>query len=122
MTSQIEPYDPIMTRQRRHPLKPAPGIAHRGVQQQDRVGLAPRIGEIVDVIGKPKSVRRSEGAVHLLLVPGMIVMRHSTLMLALSITVVHCWTSACHCASACCGEFAIGENPRLASFFSFSGS
>src|SRR6202035_5665677 len=70
MTSQVKSHDPITTRQRRHPLKPALGIAHRSVQEQDRVGLAPRIGKVVDVIGKPKSVRRVEGAIHLFLVPG----------------------------------------------------
>ena len=75
MTSQIKSHDPITTRQRRQPLKPAPGIAHCRVQEKDRVGLTPRIGKIVDVIGKLKSVRRAEGAVHLFFVPGRRILR-----------------------------------------------
>jgi hypothetical protein len=45
VTSQVKSNDPITTRQRRRPLKPALGIAYRGVQEKDRVGLAPRIGK-----------------------------------------------------------------------------
>src|SRR5471030_1306367 len=64
MTSQVKSHHPIMTRQRRDPLKPSLGTAHRSVQEKDRVGLAPRIGKVVDVIGKLESVRRAEGAIH----------------------------------------------------------
>src|SRR5215831_9339634 len=64
MTSQVKSHNPITTRQRRHPLKPALGIAHCRVQEKDRIGLAPRIGKVVDVIGKLKSVSSAEGAVH----------------------------------------------------------
>src|SRR6516165_7764404 len=64
MTSQVKSHDPITTRQRRHPLKPALRIAHCRVQEKNSVGLTPRVGKVVDVISKLKSVRRAEGAIH----------------------------------------------------------
>src|SRR6516164_6262857 len=75
MTSQVKSDDPVTTRQRRHPLKPAPGTAHCRVQEKDGIGLAPRIGKVVDVVSELKSVRRGEGAVHLFLVPGTRILR-----------------------------------------------
>ena len=52
VAAQIEPHDPVVAAEMRDPGEIAPRAAHRGVQQQQRRRLLPRVGEIVDVIGE----------------------------------------------------------------------
>src|SRR5512143_3969413 len=60
MAAQVEPHHAIVPAERRHPGIETLGVADGGMQQQQRVGLAPWIGEVVDVVGEPDAVAGRE--------------------------------------------------------------
>jgi len=52
VAAQIEPHDAPVAGEMRDPREIAPRVAHRGMQQQERRRLLPRIGEIIGVISQ----------------------------------------------------------------------
>ena len=60
MPAQIHAHHAIVAAEPRHPGVIAPRVTHRGMQQQQRRRLEPRVGEIVDRVGEPQAVARIE--------------------------------------------------------------
>jgi hypothetical protein len=60
VTAHVDAHHAKVAREMRHPRVEAPGATHRGVDQDQRVGRLPRIGEIVDGVSDSEAVRRLE--------------------------------------------------------------
>src|SRR5204862_2465147 len=60
MSAQIHAHEAIVAAELRYPRVVALRMSHRGVQQQQRRCLEPRVGEIVDRVGEFQSVARTE--------------------------------------------------------------